>query len=446
MDAEQLVSRVTEDGVSWLRVQFVDYNGIARCRVIAADRLATVLLRGVNFSSSTIEFNTIDQFPPDATFTFASPDFWARPDPATYLRLPWQPDSARFWADLIDANGNIWPGDPRAALRRVEQHAWSLGLRFMVGFEAEAYVFAHNGEHVEPIGLPRFATVDGLEVAADFMRDLLATTNALGLAPPQWSEEYGPGQIEINLSHTSPLVATEQYLSYKEALRTLARRHGLLGTFMPKPFSDMAGSGLHIHLSVIPTDSDRNLLDDETDTEYGLSLLARQMIAGILSHGEALTALGATTVNSYKRFVPGSWAPTHITWAYASRGAFVRVPERQTPRRLEVRIADGAGNPYIYLAALLAAAIDGVERHLAAPPEVPGDVTRLTRQEQEARGVRPVPPSLDRALDALACDDHLRTVLGPIIFEEFIKIKRSEWDAFRLHVDEWDRSWYLEHV
>jgi glutamine synthetase len=200
---------------------------------------------------------------------------------------------------------------------------------------------------------------------------------------------------------------------------------------------------LHVHFSATTAHEDRAVLDDPDD-EFGLSRVARSMIAGILAHGAALTALGATTVNSYKRFVPGSWAPTHITWAYASRGAFIRVPERQTVRRLEVRVGDGVGNPYMYLAAILDAALDGLERELVPPPPEQSDVSTLPSREQRERGLVPVPPSLDRALDALEADGRVRRALGGLIADEFIKIKRSEWESYRLHVGEWDREWYLE--
>jgi glutamine synthetase len=228
-------------------------------------------------------------------------------------------------------------------------------------------------------------------------------------------------------------------VAYREAFRAVARRHGLHGTFMPKPFGDIAGSGLHVHLSATSPDSAATNLFDDPNDDLGLSTIAHQALAGILAHGQALIALGASTVNSYKRFLPGSWAPTHVTYDYASRAAFVRIPERETARRLEVRAGDGACNPYIYLTGILAAALDGIERRLDPVPPVRGDVGKEAPQ-----GTPRVPRTLAEALDRLDEDDVMRTALGDVLLNEFIKIKRSEWDAFASHVGEWDRDWYLQ--
>jgi glutamine synthetase len=285
------------------------------------------------------------------------------------------------------------------------------------------------------------------------MADLLAYLQEADIEVEQWSEEYGPGQVEVNLRYGQALPAADAVTIFKLAFRSLARRHGLLGTFMPKPFGDQAGSGMHVHLSASPragTARDRqagggpgeNLFDDPADTELGLSTLGRRALAGLLAHGAALTALGASTVNSYKRFLPGSWAPTHVMYAYASRAAFIRIPERETPRRLELRAGDAAGTAYIYLAGILAAMLDGIERRLDPGPAVPGDVGAMAA-EAEQRGIRPLPRTLEAALQALEADEVIRTALGDIILDEYIKVKRSEWEAFALHVGAWDRDWYL---
>jgi glutamine synthetase len=292
------------------------------------------------------------------------------------------------------------------------------------------------------VGVPQFATLAGLEIHAGFASALLQSLAELGLEVEQWSEEYGPGQIEVNLRYGDALSAADGLVTFKEAFRALARQQGLLGTFMPKPFEDQAGTGLHVHLSAVSPDGDGNLFDDPAD-ELGLSRLGRHALGGLLAHGEALTALGATTVNSYKRFLPGSWAPTHIVASYASRAAFVRIPERETARRLELRVGDGAGNPYIYLTGIIAAMLDGIERAMEPHPIVSGDVGALSPAEADAFGARPVPRTLGQALDALERDEVICRALGPIIAPEFIKVKRSEWDDFVLHVGQWDRDWYF---
>jgi glutamine synthetase len=440
--AGDIVRRVREDGVEQVRVVFLDYNGIARARSLMPESLSGAFSRGVNFSSPTVDFNSRDLFPPGAAFNLASPDFFARPDPSTYALVPYQPGVAQMYADLVDARGEPWPGCPRTAVRRLVEKAAGLDLCFNVGFEPEGYIFADGPDGVSFLGAPRFATLAGLDVESGFMRDLLGGLADVGLEVLQWSEEYGPGQVEVNLHHADPLGAADGVTTYKEMFRAIARRHGFMGTFMPKPFGDAAGSGMHVHLSAAPPGAGDNLFDEPGD-ELGLSPAGRYALSGLLTHGPALTALGATTVNSYKRFLPGSWAPTHIVASYASRAAFVRVPERETARRLELRVGDGAGNPHIFLAGILAAMLDGIERAIEPAPIVSGDVGSLSEETAAAAGAVPVPRTLEHALEALAADDVICEGVGSLIVDEFVKVKRSEWDAFAGHVGAWDREWYL---
>jgi glutamine synthetase len=442
-EAEDVIRRVRDDGVEQVRVVFLDYNGIARARSLMPKSLPGAFRRGVNFSSPTVDFNSRDLFPPGAAFDLASPDIFARPDPATYAVVPYEPGVAWMYADLVDVHGESWSGCPRSALRRMVQRAAALGLRFNTAFEPEGYLFAApDGGDVGFLGAPQFATLAGLDVESAFMRELLTALAAAGLTVEQWSEEYGPGQIEVNLRYTDPLGAADEVITYKELFRGMARQRGFLGTFMPKPFGDIAGSGMHVHLSASPADGEGNLFDD-SDAELGLSTLGRHALGGLLRHGAALTALGSTTVNSYKRFLPGSWAPTHIVASYASRAAFVRVPERETPRRLELRSGDGAGNPYIYLTGILSAMLHGIEGKIEPKPIVSGDVGSLAEGAAHAAGAVPIPRTLEQALDALAADETIRDGVGPLIVDELIKVKRSEWDAFAGHVGPWDREWYL---
>lgn len=440
-DHNAVVERVRQDGIEQVRVIFLDYNGIPRARSVAVDSLAAALEHGVNFSSPTVDFNSRDLFPPRAAFDLASPDIWAVPDVSTYRRAPAAPNTGEMLADLVDADGEPWSGCPRTALRRLTDRAAEMGLVFQIGLEPEGYVFRREEGGPALIAPPQFATLDGLDTEAAFMHELLSYLADVGIEAPQWSEEYGPGQIEVNLRHGAGQQATDDLVIFKHAFRAIARKHGLIGTFMPKPFGDQAGSGLHVHLSVVaPDNPDTNLFDDEGDPEYGVSRVGRHVLGGLLRHGAALTALGAATVNSYKRFLPGSWAPTHIVWSYANRAAFIRIPERQTARRLELRIGDPACNPYIYVAGILAASLDGVQNEIEPGAPVSGDVS----VHGADAGAIPVPHTLEHALEALERDHVIRDGIGALIVDEFIKVKRSEWDAFVAHVGAWDREWYFE--
>lgn len=439
-DRATTLEDIHRTGVREVRVAFMDYNGLLRARSVAIDHLPRVLAHGINFSSSGVDFNSRDVAPTGAMFDLASPDFWALPDATTYRPAAGHAEAGEMFSNLVDAQGAPWPGCPRSALRTVIARARAVGLSFNIGFEPEGYIFRLMNGDVTFTDSPKFATLDGLELEPAFMRALLKYLSSAGIDVEQWTEEYGPGQIEVNLRYTSPLEAADKLVSYKQAFRVLARQHGLVGTFMPKPFQDQVGSGLHVHLSATGADLDGvNLFDGTADPTLGLSDLGRHVLAGLIRHGPALTALGASTVNSYKRFLPGSWAPTHIMYAYASRAAFIRIPERETARRLELRIGDPAGNPYLFLTGILAAALDGLEQRLDPGPPMPGDIGHASGVEDTT----PVPRDLAQALDHLERDEVVRSALGSLIVDEYLKIKRSEWDAFTSHVGPWDRDWYL---
>lgn len=438
-----IVKLARENGVNQVRVVFLDYNGIARARSVQLDSLPGAFSRGVNFSSPTVEFNSREVFPPGAAFDLTSPDVWAVPDPASYHSVPHAPGVGQMYADLVDARRRPWAGCPRTLLRRMVDRAGAAGIRFNVGFEPEGYIFRRTDGEPQLVGIREFASADGLDLEPGFMSALVADLASAGLKVEQWSEEYGPGQIEVNLRYLGPVEAADGLTTFKQTFRAVARTFGLQGTFMPKPFANQAGCGLHVHLSASPSDAIENLFEDRAD-ELGLSPLARHALGGLLRHGEALTALGATTVNSYKRFLPGSWAPTDITYSYANRAAFIRIPERETARRLELRVGDGAGNPYLYLSGILAAMLDGIEHEIGPGSPVEGDVSGLGPSEKDALGARPLPRSLDKALKSLEADEVVMGAVGSPIAEEFIKVKRSEWDAFAMHVGEWDREWYLD--
>src|SRR5947209_424690 len=302
LSAEQaaVLGRVDAERVEGVRAIFLDYNGIPRARSLAPDSLPSAFRRGVNFSSPTVDFNSRDLFPADAVFDLASPDVWAVPDATTYRPAPATASAAEMLADLVDEEGEPWSGCPRTALRRVVERAAGMGVEFQLGFEPEGFLVRPSHGELEFVGAPQFATLDGLDVAPEFRRELLAYLAEAGIEVLQWSEEYGPGQIEVNLRHGPALRSADTLVSFKHAFRAIARSHDLLGTFMPKPFAEVAGSGLHVHISAVsPGEPDVNLFDDPRDAVLGLSALGRHALAGLLRHGGALTALGAATGNRY---------------------------------------------------------------------------------------------------------------------------------------------------
>jgi glutamine synthetase len=252
--------------------------------------------------------------------------------------------------------------------------------------------------------------------------------------------EFGPGQYEINIAHQPPLKAADDLMTVKEELRALARAAGFIATFMPKLSADLPGSGLHVHLGVMSSDG-RNAM--RGDGPLGLSPLGTSFVAGLLKHAPGLSGLAAPTVNSYKRLLPGSWAPSHICYGASNRAVLVRVPD-SGDKHVEFRAGDGTGNPYLTLIGLLASGLDGVEHGLVLGEPAMDDVGHISEEEASARGLELLPRSAPEALDALEADAVLMDALGPVIGPGFLRIRRSEAAAYSLEVGEWERATYLE--
>jgi len=254
--------------------------------------------------------------------------------------------------------------------------------------------------------------------------------------------------FEVNFAAAAPLEAADRYFRFKHAFRAVARRHGYVGTFMPKPFPGKTGAGLHVHIGC-GDGADGDLFAAPPRKGSGpLSEVGRHFLGGLLRHAGSLAALGSPSVNSYKRLQPGTWAPAHVAYGVGNRSVLVRVV---LPRggaagacRLELRSPDGTCNPQLLGAAILAAGLDGVQRHIDPGAAVQDDIARYPEVEQRAKGIAPLPRSLDRALDALEQDTDLHDLLGRSLVESFLKAKRIEWAKFAVHVTDWEYRYYAE--
>jgi glutamine synthetase len=288
-------------------------------------------------------------------------------------------------------------------------------------------------------------TVAGLDRHYPLWQDIIETLEAMGVSIMQHGKEYGPGQYEMTTHHTAPIKAADDYLTLKEVVRSLARQAGWIATFMPKPFAEYAGNGLHLHLSLWDQEGKQDLSKGKTDDEP-LSSLGRHFVGGLLAHADSLTGIGAPIVNSYKRLLPGSWAPAHVCWGVGNRATLVRIPALGRRRHIEFRSGDNAINPFVYLTAVLAAGLDGIHEKIDPPPPVDYDIGHLSDDEAADRGVARLPTNLPSALAALEGDDVIAEALGPIIFEEFLKVKNAELAAYDLQVHPWERELYLETI
>lgn len=435
-----------------LWVVYHDYAGLGKAKAVPRGRFEEVAREGVTFAMANWDLAITDEQVPHPIFGADSGDFRAVPDPSTLVALPHRPGVAQAFPRLTDDTGAAWEGDPRARLMAQVERLASLGVSVKVAFEAEFVVVPGTDAEALHADTGRMFAVEGLDGRWPMGARILDDLDAVGVAVHQFAKEYGPGQFEVSLLPTDPLMAADRFLLARQLIRAAARAEGATASFMPKPFADVAGNGLHVHLGLTRADDpDRDLVADPDDAS-ALADTAGPAIAGLLAHAAGQSALASPTANSYKRLLPGSWAPAHISWALGNRAALIRIPGRGAGRHLEVRGGDAGMNPYLHLTGLLAAVADGVERQLALPAPADVDVGHLSDDEAAAGGFARLPSDLPAALDAFEADDVLRDAVGPVIARHYVDVKRFEWDSYvdrsglpagSTEVSDWERATYF---
>jgi glutamine synthetase len=433
-----------------VRLLYSDLHGIARGKDIPIAEFDHVIESGLCFCTAVM--GTDLRHTPVWGGDEGYPDLVARPDLATMATLPWEPEVAVCLADLSPADGGAAIADPRGAVRGAVAALRELGLDPVVGPELEFFLVRRDPD--APNGIARL--VDNLSMVYTVGRQAdpggLARRMAehladLGLGAFAVNHEFLNSQYEINLRHGGALAAADRAFLLKAAVKDIAAMNGLIATFMGKPFNDQGGSGTHLHISLerdTPSSAGggANAFDDAQRPD-GVSTELGHFVAGILTHAPALMALLNPTINAYRRIQPDSLAPTHVNWGLDNRSTFIRIPpERGGGTRVEIRVGDGAANPYLAIAAALIAGADGIRRELAPPQPVAGDAYRA---DPEIAGAA-LPSSLDRALDALADDAVLREGLGAPIVDTFLTVKRFEVERHRAWVSDWEIAEYLHHL
>ncbi|MFB6103586.1 MAG: type I glutamate--ammonia ligase, partial [Halobacteriaceae archaeon] len=372
------------------------------------------------------------------------------PDPATFAVLPWRygdngTATARLICDVRAADGSRFSGDPRAVLRRALDRARSMDYEFMAGPEPEFFVFeTEDGDAtLETHDAGGYFDLSPKDLATDLRREIVEALTAMNFEVEASHHEVAEGQHEIDFKYADGLTTADNIATFRAVVRAIAQRHDLHATFMPKPVAGINGSGMHTHLSLF-RDGDPVFYDD-TD-EFGLSGVARSFLAGVIAHAPALTAVCNPTVNSYKRLVPGYEAPVYIAWSDVNRSALVRKPAARHPAaaRIELRSPDPSCNPYLALAAILHAGLDGIERDLQAPDPVRENIYDFDEERREDYGIDTLPATLESAIDALEADEVITDALGEHVTEKFIEAKRQEFDEYRAQVSQWELDRYLE--
>lgn len=453
-DSTETLALLDELGADTLWIVYHDLAGMGRAKAVPAGRFGDVAESGVTFALANWDLAITDHQVPDPIFGADSGDFRAVPDPATIVPIPHRGGVAQAFAWLVDDIGVPWPGDPRRLLAAQVDRLAAHGLVATIAFEAEFAIVASGPDDLLA-DRSRMFTVDALDARWDLGRRILEELATAGVAVHQLAKEYGPGQFELSLLPAGPLPAADRFLLARQLVKALAREHGLTASFMPKPYAELPGNGLHVHLGLVPAvEPTANAVADPAD-DRALSMTGREAIAGLLRHAAAQTALGAPTPNSYKRLLPGSWAPAHAAWGTGNRAALVRIPGRGGGRRLEYRAGDAAMNPYLHLAGLLAAVVDGLEAHLVPPDPAVLDLGHLSDASAAAAGHPRLPASLSSALDALVADDVVRSALGPVLPAHYLAVKRFELASYLAEsgldeattaVSDWERATYFEPV
>ena len=438
-NADEIIKHAQEENVRFLRLMFTDIMGTIKNVEVPISQLKKVLDNKMMFDGSSIEgFVRIEES-----------DMYLYPDLSTWLIFPWENQHgkvARLICDIYNPDGTPFAGDPRGNLKRILKSMNDLGFTsFNLGPEPEFFLFKldEEGEITTDLndkgGYFDFSPMD---LGENCRRDIVLELEKMGFEVEASHHETAPGQHEIDFKYADVIEACDNIQTFKLVVKTIARKHGLHATFMAKPLYGIAGSGMHCNMSLFKG-KENAFFDEEGDRQ--LSKTAYQFMAGLLDHARAFTAVCNPTVNSYKRLVPGFEAPVYVAWSGHNRSPLIRIPEaRGLSTRLELRSVDPTANPYLAMAVLLEAGLDGIRRELTPPPAVDRNIYVMTEEEREAAQIYDLPSTIHNAIKALRKDPVMIDALGQHIYGNFNEAKRMEWAAYRQTVSEWEREQYLE--
>lgn len=435
---EQILEIARGENVRYIRLQFTDILGTIKNVEIPISQLPKALDNKMMFDGSSIEgFVRIEES-----------DMYLYPDLDTFVIFPWTAEKgkvARFICDIYHPDGNPFEGDPRSNLKRVLHEMNELGFTdFNVGPEPEFFLFKLDEKGQPTLELNDqggYFDLAPTDLGENCRRDIVLELEEMGFEIEASHHEVAPGQHEIDFKYQNAIKACDDIQTFKLVVKTIARKHGLHATFMPKPLFGVNGSGMHSNLSLFK--NEENTFYDK-DGHLELSEIARQFVAGILKHAPSFTAVTNPTVNSYKRLVPGYEAPCYVAWSARNRSPLIRIPaSRGLSTRVEVRSVDPAANPYLAMAVLLVAGLDGIKNQLTPPKTVDSNIYVMSKAERIENGIVDLPATLAQALEKLKADEVVTGALGTHLFERFVEAKEIEWDMFRTQVHPWEREQYL---
>ncbi|GAB7386434.1 type I glutamate--ammonia ligase [Bacillaceae bacterium] len=436
---EMIKEVIREKCVELLHLQFVDIEGVLKHVTITAEQLEDAVDGKIMFDGSSIKgFSPIHKS-----------DLYLKPDLNTFAVLPWTVAEnyaeARFLCHVLNPDGTPFAGDPRYVMQRTIDKAKELGYTISVGPELEFFLFQTDAAG-NPTKIPQdnggYFEPSPQDLGEKVRLEIYRALKAMGFTIEASHHEVAEGQHEINFKYADAMGAADNATTYKWVVKTIAKKFGLHATFMPKPIFGINGSGMHVNISLFK--DGENAFFDSAD-ELQLSETAYRFIAGLLANVKSFTAITNPLVNSYKRLVPGYEAPCYIAWSASNRSALIRIPaKRGAATRVEIRCPDPSANPYLAYAAIAAAGLDGVEKGLTPPEAVDEDIFHMSAEERMKRGIDHLPTSLEAALDELEAGHLGREVLGEHVYNEYLALKRAEWDSFRMTVHDWELQHYQE--
>ncbi len=428
---EFVLRTMEERDVRFVRLWFTDVLGSLKSVAIAPAELEGAFAEGVGFDGSAIE----------GYARVYEADMLARPDPTTFQLLPWRQQhrgTARMFCDITLPDGSSSFADPRYVLKRALKKASNMGFSFYTHPEVEFFLLKEPivpGQRPEPLDNGGYFDHTTLGEGTDFRRDAIEMLESMGISVEFSHHEAAPGQHEIDLRYADALTMADNIMTFRVVVREVAVALGIHATFMPKPFTEYPGSGMHTHVSLF--EGDTNAFYDASD-EVRLSSIGRRFVAGLLHHAPEITAVTNQWVNSYKRLAGGGEAPSYVCWGRNNRSALVRVPmlkpDKPSSARVEFRALDSACNPYLAFALILSAGLSGIENGFELPEEASDDVWSLSDRERRAMGIGSLPSSLGEAIAVMEKSELVAETLGEAVFDYFLRNKRAEFLAYRREV------------
>ncbi len=440
MTAKQVVEKAKKDRVTFLNLQFTDIMGSLKQVTAPVKNLPDIMKYGAWFDGSSVEgFARIHES-----------DLYLKPDPATYSIIPWlgssEGNTARLICDIYRPDGSPFQGDPRFILKTVLKKASDMGFVYNTGPEPEFFLFKNGSMNLDPLDNGGYFDL-ATDEAHTIRREISSALERFGIDVEASHHEVAPGQHEIDFRYDDALTTADRLLTLRVTVKSIAQRHGLRASFMPKPIMNMAGSGMHVHQSLFDEKTGKNAFFTPKD-KYNLSKTAYDFIAGQLRHIKGMIAVLCPAVNSYKRLVAGFEAPVYIAWARINRSALIRVPhwfeDKPDTARIELRCPDPACNPYLAFAVMLAAGLDGIESNIKLPDPVEEDLYKYDEAKLMSKKIDTLPSSLFEAIYELKNNKLMQDILGEHLYRRYINIKTREWNEFKMQVTGWEVEKYID--